>query len=486
MAVNIKIQTIGDDKAVSSIKEITAAEKEQKKAFDGANESFKKSRQEMQKVNKEAFNMKAAFGQIKKAIISAAIFEVFKQGITEIGKTSAAFQKLEATLTTALGSRSKAQEALRQIREFAAVTPFQVDEIGESFNKLANRIQGIKFDNNQFTALGDLASATGKELDQLIEAILDVNNTERWNELGIKVKTEGDKITGSFKGVTKTFERTEEGALAMAQAFGEMEGVAGGMALQAATLGGQYSNLIDNTERLKLVTGERLNGVFSDTISLFNQLVTAAADYIEIPLSEQIEKEQTELNILSAALINTADEQGNLNLENGTTAGLIEELNSKYPNFLANLDQEALNVNQVTASLKEANQEYVRKIILQQQEERLTEIAKEQVSLQQKLIDLEKQKEAIRQGEGKTAIITNSGNTINSQDKQLNVNRILLERTEKDLAEANQNFADAINVQDELFTKFNINKEKATESEKKQTKATTNNTSAKSKQNDEK
>src|SRR5690606_35591870 len=109
----------------------------------------------------------------------------------------------------------------------------------------------------QLTAMGDVAAAVGKDMGQLTEAILDVNNTERWTELGVKVRTEGDKIIGTFRGMTVEAERTEAGALKMVQAFGEMEGVAGTMEKVSATLGGALSNLDDTFDKVFVTLGSK-------------------------------------------------------------------------------------------------------------------------------------------------------------------------------------------------------------------------------------
>lgn len=525
MAVDIKIQMTGDETAMQSVQDLTTAELKLKNAFEAANKSKKAAREEVQKLSSELLALSKRysanekeikdisdrletvlsqhkeltaevgrlnkklqpttdyFKKIRTAILQAAIVETFRRAVIQVAQTTASFQKLEATLTTALGSRSKAQEALRQIRDFAAVTPFQVDEIAQSFNKLANRIQGIKFDNNQFTALGDLSSALGKDLEQLIEAILDVNNTERWTELGIKVKTEGDKITGTFKGVTKTFDRTEEGALQMAQAFGQLEGVQGGMALQAATLGGQYSNLLDNSERLALVIGERLAGAFAEAIQLVNNLVNSVADYVEVPLSGKLQEEQSELNILVGALINTADEQGNLNLEKTSTSGLLDELNDKYPSFLTNIKSEEINVSTLRDRLKEVNDEYLRKILLQSEEERLAELAQKRVNLEKQLIDAEKGKARAETVESKTTVTFTRGDNLilgDERESALSAANSRLEVIKRNIANIDEEFAETITNQDALFERFGINRDEYyAKVEENTTKTSTNTTSQK-------
>lgn len=375
MAVDIKIQTVGDDKAVASIQNITAAEQEQKKAFEATNKAYKESRQEIKKTDTEVGKLTTTFKKFRQAAITAAIAEGFRRAATEITKTTVKFKNLETTLQSALGSKSAARQALADIRQFAADTPLQVDDIASSFNGLANRIEGIEFKPEQFQALGDFVTSQNKQLPQLTEAILDVSNTERWTELGVKVRTEGDKIVGTFKGVTQTFDKTEQGALEMAVAFGQMEGVTGVMTLQAAELGGKLSNLEDNTESLKLAIGTRLAGAFSDVVDFANRFVSTINDYLEIPLSQELIKEQAELNALGQSLLSTADEQGNFNEEEKVTASLIEEINQKYPALLSNISEEELNVTTLRQSLAKLNQEYIAKIALQQADEEITKAA---------------------------------------------------------------------------------------------------------------
>lgn len=206
-----------------------------------------------------------------KTIVAAFAVERIYSFAKSIIDVRSEFQKFEAQLTTALGNKSAAEAAMVRIQKFAATTPFSVKELTESFVRLANR--GINPTNEQFKKLGDVAAALGKPMEQVIEAILDINNTERWNELGVKVKTNGDKITGTFKGMTVEMNRTEEGAMKMIEKFGEMDTVVGGMDRQMETLTGTISNLADNWDKLLNALGEQTQGFFTDTISAISETI---------------------------------------------------------------------------------------------------------------------------------------------------------------------------------------------------------------------
>jgi hypothetical protein len=193
-----------------------------------------------------------------------AIGEVVDFG-KEVFKTTAKFQKFEAVLTNTLGDGSAAQAAMAQITEFAAKTPYGVDELTASFVKLAN--QGFIPTINQMRSLGDLAASQGKSFDQLTEAIIDAQTGEfeRLKEFGIRASKEGDKVSFTFKGVKQQVDFTNDSIRNYILSLGEVQGVSGGMEAQSKTLGGGLSNLEDSFEQLKLAIGEAAEsgGLFS-------------------------------------------------------------------------------------------------------------------------------------------------------------------------------------------------------------------------------
>src|SRR5690606_12332543 len=146
-------------------------------------------------------------------------------------------QKFEAVLTNTLGSKSAALIALGRINEFARTTPFGVAELTNSFIKLANR--GVEPTLREMRGIADLSATLGKDFDQVIEAILDINNPERWKEIGVKAETAGDKVTLSFRDARLEVDRTVRGVTDAVVALGQLNGVAGSTEAIAGTLAGQ-------------------------------------------------------------------------------------------------------------------------------------------------------------------------------------------------------------------------------------------------------
>lgn len=264
---------IGSDEWIAKMKEVQEVD-----------ERIDKVRKEVRGLKDDADEQKGVWDSFKGAFMGAFTFEMVveaAEAIYEFGQdvleTTAKFEKYNAILATTLGSSEAGAAAFQMLQEFAAKTNFGVDELTDSYIKLANR--GLRPGQDELMKLADVANATGKPMGDLVEAINDVNNTERWNEFGIKVQTNGDKVSMSFKGMTQEVDRTEAGVMKAIEAFGEMPGVMGMTAKISETLEGQLSNLDDNFDRLKSTIGGDATDAFKQMIGIGNQLIDA---FIEI------------------------------------------------------------------------------------------------------------------------------------------------------------------------------------------------------------
>lgn len=239
-------------------------------SIKGTSDQFDKSAKQVGTSATGLKNVVSSIGPAILATFSVGALINFQKQIIEI---TAKFQKYEAVLTNTLGSNSAAQKALRDIQEFAAKTPFSVDELTASFVKLAN--QGFTPNTKQLRQLGDLASSTGKSFDQLSEAILDAQTGqfERLKEFGIKAEKEGDKVRFSFKGVKTQVDFTSDSIQKYILGLGDLKGVAGSMAAISGTLEGQISNLGDTFDSLLLAIGRKEAGGLSSAIGGLNNIL---------------------------------------------------------------------------------------------------------------------------------------------------------------------------------------------------------------------
>lgn len=212
------------------------------------------------------------------------------QLIKEVIATTSAFERYNAVLTNTLGSSDLAGQTISEIKDFAAKTPFSVDELTSSFVKLAN--QGFIPTRDEMRKLGDLASSTGKSFDQLSEAIIDAQTGEfeRLKEFGIRASKEGDKVKFTFKGVQTQTDFTAESIRKYVLSLGDAEGVTGSMAAISETLGGQISNLGDKWDdflnTLGTKTGPVIKGVISFLGLLLDGVKSAVSDISDIVTGE--------------------------------------------------------------------------------------------------------------------------------------------------------------------------------------------------------
>jgi len=221
---------------------------------------------------KEGDKMKDSFAGVGTAL--GAIGGTAALGMLgkDILDTTAKFEKFGIVLRNTLGNDA-GNDALDMIANFAATTPFQLDEVTAAFIKMAN--QGFVPTREELVKLGDLASSTGKSFDQLAEALLDAQTGqfERLKEFGIKASANGDKVTFSFKEQQTTVDNTNSAIQKYILSLGELHGVAGANAKISESLTGQISNLEDKLAAMYNEMGTANKGVLYDAVGLGSMLI---------------------------------------------------------------------------------------------------------------------------------------------------------------------------------------------------------------------
>lgn len=208
--------------------------------------------------------------------LSVGAFTTFGRAVLD---ATAQYQKFSAVLGNTLGSSALASLKLKEIQEFAEKTPFGVNELTNSFVKLAN--QGFKPTADQMRLLGDLASSTGKSFDKLAEAIIDaqVGEFERLKEFGIRAQDAGDKVIFTFKGVQTTVDKSADAIRNYVTQLGNAEGVSGSMAVISETLTGKISNLGDSWDKMLISVGANTSGIFAGAIDIISKAIGKVTDF---------------------------------------------------------------------------------------------------------------------------------------------------------------------------------------------------------------
>lgn len=246
----------------------------QQQLTSGLNKANKKVDEFGNKSEKAFKRAGAAFG----AIVSVAAAQQLLGGIAS---TIIRFEKLEAQLKTVTGSVEKADKAFALIKEFAKTTPFQLDEVVGAFIKL--KAFGLDPSEAALISYGNTATATGKSLNQMIEAVADAATFqfERLLEFGIKARTQTDQVTFTFQGVTTTVKKNSKDIIKFLRDIGDVT-FATGMSDQAETLGTAASNMSDAIDQLAVAIGEAgLKDLFKDITLAITATTKGVTDNIE-------------------------------------------------------------------------------------------------------------------------------------------------------------------------------------------------------------
>jgi len=207
-------------------------------------------------------------------------------GLMQVGRmfadTVMETEKLRGALTTMTGSTANAAAAFENLTKFASETPFTLDQSVNAFIKL--KALGLDPSERALQSYGNTASAMGKDMMQMIEAVADASTGEfeRLKEFGIKAKSEGDNVALTFQGVTTTIGKNSEEIQEYLLAIGEVQ-FAGAMENQMQRLPGLISNLQDNIDGLfrKLGDSGGIN-LFGKAISLASGAVLLLTDNLDL------------------------------------------------------------------------------------------------------------------------------------------------------------------------------------------------------------
>lgn len=190
-------------------------------------------------------------------------------------------QDFQAQLKTATGSVENAGVAFEALEDFASTTPFALEQSLDAFIKLTNL--GLTPSERALTSYGNTASAMGKDLTQLIEAVADATTGEfeRLKEFGIKASSEGDRVTFTFRGVATEVGKNAAEIEEYLTNLGENE-FAGAMSDRMATVGGQMSNLGDLWNQLfRTISEMGVGSVIGATIQVGIDLLSEMIAMLE-------------------------------------------------------------------------------------------------------------------------------------------------------------------------------------------------------------
>ena len=218
-----------------------------------------------------------AAGAAAAAVVS---LETAKQVFSALVDSQRNFDKLNSGLITMTGSAENAAKAFSVLQQFAKETPYGLNQAVEGFTKLV--ALGLNPSKEALISYGNTASAMGKDLNQMIEAVADASTFEfeRLKEFGIKSSQQADTVSFTFRGVTTTVKKNSEEIQKYLLNIGNTD-FAGAMETRSKTLDGQLSSLADSFDGLVLAVAQSGFGdAVGEQAATAEEAITALTDAI--------------------------------------------------------------------------------------------------------------------------------------------------------------------------------------------------------------
>lgn len=269
--LSIRLEAVGGDKVRQEFKNIGS---DGQKAFQRITQVITPANDNLKVLG----NTAKAFNNTLKQAASLAGAYLGLRGLTNtfksIVETNKEFERLSGSLKTVTGSAKEAQKAFTLIEDFATSTPFQLDEIVDSFIRLM--AMGLEPSMEALTSYGNTASAFGKNILEFVSAVTSatVGEFERLKTFGIKAKVEGERVKFIFQGVTTEVGKNAAEIENYLRSIGTIN-FGGAMAEQMNTMGGTMSNIEDALAKVARTIGENgLNKAIKEVLDQFNNLIS--------------------------------------------------------------------------------------------------------------------------------------------------------------------------------------------------------------------
>lgn len=224
------------------------------------------------------------------ATIGSTLLSAGKKVVEAGVSYNAQLEQYQTALTNMLGSASAAENALEQIKQDAARTPFDTAGLVKANELLIST--GVDADSSRkvILALGDAVSATGggnEELSRMAQNLQQIKNAGKATAADIKqfayagIDVYGiladytGKSTAEVQKMTVTYDVL---TAALEKASDEGGRYYNSMSTQSETLNGQMSTLTDNATQLAGLLTEDLTTALKKVVSGMNDITVAAAE----------------------------------------------------------------------------------------------------------------------------------------------------------------------------------------------------------------
>lgn len=197
-------------------------------------------------------------------------------------KSAADLEAMETSFISLTGGAKEAADMMRNLNDFTAKTPFQIEEVAKSARQLIASGTGINEVNEQLQFLGDIAATSGQPIDEIAAIFAKVNakgkveleNLNQLAERGIPIFTALSEATGL------PADKLGAGAVSVEQfnqtlkSFAAEGGfAAGAMERLSQTAAGKFSTALDNLKLAGASLAKSLMPVLKDMLDKFTGLM---------------------------------------------------------------------------------------------------------------------------------------------------------------------------------------------------------------------
>ncbi len=234
--------------------------------------------------------------------------------------------------------------------------------------KAANEFNNFRLDVSKLPGLFEFVSVTAAQTGKSVESL----QASLVEGLSKKSKLRIDNLGISAAELNAQLEKTPDFVEAVAVIAKKKVKEAGNILDEAANSTEQWQVRLQN---LKIAFGKSLNDSDSFIGKLSRGYLNLKLNIVDAidptkKLSKELSDQQTEFNVLLMSI------QG-ANKGSELRNRLVSEAQSKYPQFLKNIDLEKASYQDIEKTLKSVNEQFVKRIVLAEQEEKLTDIAKD-------------------------------------------------------------------------------------------------------------
>ena len=309
------------------------------------------------------------------------------------------FEQYLTSMKVMLGTTQAAKDRLAELVDFAKSTPFELPQVVEA----ANQLQAIgKYSEETLRDLGDLASASGKPMEQALSAFAKMATGQKgvavdmFRDLLISVD---DWVAATGKGVKATGEleaSAEEMLTALPQIIKE-KNFAGMMQAQSETFNGAVSNMKDGFDQLLTSMGEKLLPSAKKIVGSINGVLSAITSTSNF---EQASKTSSELSSRFETLSFRVETLGKKTKLTESETKIYKEsldaLQKEYPNYFKNINLNAEKYDSVMVAIKGAREELdkyidslIKAAILQDKYDQIKQIGLEINTATEKKLDVQ-------------------------------------------------------------------------------------------------